>query len=129
MADSIIEVLAELNNLHSHFTEKNSKMKNYFLLLISIFFAISLHAQDSPVIDAELPESEFHVAINPTDTNHIILATMHGKGETNDLRSTIHLTREPPGKPVHLMVYTPVIREQVILCLISMSREMPTWSI
>jgi hypothetical protein len=60
-------------------------MKNYFLLLISVFFAISLHAQDSLVIDAALPDSEFHVAINPTDSNNIIIATMHG-GSTGDMK-------------------------------------------
>jgi hypothetical protein len=60
-------------------------MKNNFLLLIFVFFAISLHAQDTLVVDAALPDSEFHVAINPMDSNNIIIATMHG-GSTGDMK-------------------------------------------
>lgn len=63
-------------------------MKQFLSLLYISFFANILFAQEGIVVDAELPEAEFHVAINPIDSNNIILATMHGKSEpgANDLR-------------------------------------------
>ncbi len=42
-----------------------------------------LRAQDEIVEDASHPEAEFHVAINPTDTNNIVLATIHGFAEVD----------------------------------------------
>jgi hypothetical protein len=64
---------------------KTPIMKCPLYILISILLANLLHAQDSLVVDAELPDSEFHVAINPTDSNNIIIATMHG-GTTGDMK-------------------------------------------
>lgn len=60
-------------------------MKHSLLILISLLLTTLLPAQDSLVIDAGLPDSEFHVAINPTDSNNIIIATMHG-GTTGDMK-------------------------------------------
>jgi hypothetical protein len=56
---------------NQHFM-KYLKMKSAFLFLISLLFATSLFAQDTLVIDAALPESEFHVAINPRDSSKVI---------------------------------------------------------
>lgn len=61
-------------------------MKKITLLLYTLLFVNILLAQDGVVVGADLPESEFHVAINPTDSNNIIVATMHGESETDDLR-------------------------------------------
>ncbi|MEM1219585.1 MAG: hypothetical protein AAGH79_11755 [Bacteroidota bacterium] len=64
------------------------------ILLLLCFFAglHSILAQEGIVVDGDLPEAEFHVAINPIDTNHIIVATMHGREvlEGNNLR--VHYT-------------------------------------
>ncbi len=60
-------------------------MKQFFFILTSTFSIHFLQAQDTLVVDAALPDSEFHVAINPTDSNNIIVATMHG-GTTGDLK-------------------------------------------
>lgn len=60
-------------------------MKRSILILTVMLVAGLLQAQDSLVVDAEFPDSEFHVAINPTDSNNIIIATMHG-GTTGDMK-------------------------------------------
>lgn len=52
-------------------------MKQFFSLLLFCVFARSLSAQDEIVKNGFKPESEFHVAINPNDSNHIVLATMY----------------------------------------------------
>ncbi len=55
-------------------------MKHPILLVLFSCLGLGLFAQEGVVIDAAEPEAEFHVAINPLDSNHIIVATMHGKG-------------------------------------------------
>ena len=55
---------------------------------VFLFSSIALFGQDVLVADEEEPEAEFSVAMNPLDTNNIILTTMIGFGEslTGDLR-------------------------------------------
>jgi hypothetical protein len=50
---------------------KKSILFAFFLLLVCRLFT-----QNEIVQDGEMPESELHVAINPTDTNNIIVAVM-----------------------------------------------------
>jgi Neuraminidase (sialidase) len=61
-------------------------MKNNFLLLIFVFFAISLHAQDTLVVDAaHCLIRNFTWPLILRTTNNIIIATMHG-GTTGDMK-------------------------------------------
>ena len=71
---------------------KNLPMKNVLCFLVLIYCITSTNAQDELVKDENVPEAEFHVAINPLDQNNIIIATIHGFGnpDANNLR--IHYT-------------------------------------
>lgn len=62
------------------------------LMLISSLFCQFIFAQDEIVNDADESEAEFHVAINPLDSNNIILATMSGPAGVGDL--TIYYTHD-----------------------------------
>jgi hypothetical protein len=53
-------------------------MKTIIIQSILYLLAISVMSQDIIMNDAPLPEAEFHTAINPTDNNNIVLATIHG---------------------------------------------------
>lgn len=52
----------------------------YILSLTLFLLSLSIFSQDIIVNDANNPEAEFHTAINPLDTNNIVLATMNGFG-------------------------------------------------
>lgn len=53
---------------------------NHIPALIFCLFSFSLFSQDILVEDGNNPEAEFHTAINPTDTNNIVLATQNDFG-------------------------------------------------
>ncbi len=68
-------------------------MKTIILLFFSLCPAL-IFSQDVLVNDADLPEAEFHVAINPTDTNNIVLAVQRGFGSGNNFGITIYYTHD-----------------------------------
>jgi len=47
-------------------------------LIFTLFLSITLFAQEGIVNDGNLPEAEFHTAINPTNTDNMVVATMSG---------------------------------------------------
>lgn len=55
-----------------------------FSIIILNFSFCFLWSQESIVNDGDLPESEFHVVMNPLDTNHIVLASIHGFGNMSN---------------------------------------------
>lgn len=67
-----------------------------YILVLFLFLKLSntIQSQDIIVNDGNLPEAEFHVAINPVDTNNIILATMHGFNSQNGNFITIYYTQD-----------------------------------
>jgi len=52
------------------------KSNSVILILALLFGGFHLNAQDLALEESEFPESEFDVAINPTDNNNIVVATM-----------------------------------------------------
>jgi len=69
-------------------------MQKLLILLCVLSYGLVSTAQDIIVNDANLPEAEFHVAINPNDTNNIIIATIHGFGDANGNNFTIYYTND-----------------------------------
>jgi hypothetical protein len=69
-------------------------MKSFLIIICGIIISLSINAQDEPVYDAELPEAEFHVAINPTDTNNIVLATISGSRDVDGNHIVIYYTSD-----------------------------------
>lgn len=61
-------------------------MKKILSLLSLLLLGQFLWSQDGLVVESDLSDAEFHAAINPIDTNNIIVATMHGDGINNELR-------------------------------------------
>jgi len=54
-----------------------------------------LSAQDFQLSDTDdIAEAEFHVAINPTDTNNIVVCTMHGFAQVTDSYFSIYYTED-----------------------------------
>lgn len=66
--------------------------KTILFFLASLFFSQLNFAQDGVVNDANEAEAEFHVAINPLDSNNMIVATIHGFSGTSNI--TIYYTRD-----------------------------------
>jgi hypothetical protein len=66
-------------------------MKKSILFALMLLISCRLFAQNEIVKDGELPEAEMHVAINPLDSNNIIVAVM--KGYANDTFSRIVIYR------------------------------------
>lgn len=58
-------------------------MKFTIFLLVLLFNFLSVFSQDIILNNSTLPEAEFHVAINPLDSNNIVLAVQHGFGDPN----------------------------------------------
>ena len=52
----------------------------YITFAILFLLSLSVFSQDVIVEDANKPEAEFHAAINPLDSNNIVLTTMHHYG-------------------------------------------------
>ena len=70
-------------------------MKTIVLPLLAIAFAYTLSAQNEIVEDGALPESELHVAINPADSNNIVLAVMKGTFDSDTFsRISIYYTKD-----------------------------------
>ncbi len=74
----------------SHYQQLIIITMNHISILIFCVFTFSLFSQDVLVEDANNPEAEFHAAINPTDTNNIVLATQNDFGGTPTI--TIYYT-------------------------------------
>ena len=64
----------------------------YISLTLIFLSNFSLFAQETLVNDAVKPEAEFHVAINPLDSNTIVLATQHDFGGISNI--TIYYTHD-----------------------------------
>ncbi len=64
----------------------------YISLTLLFLSNLSLFAQEALVNDAVKPEAEFHVAINPLDSNTIVLATQHDFGGISNI--TIYYTHD-----------------------------------
>ncbi len=52
--------------------------KNTLVLSLLLLFSISSYSQEKIVNDGNIPEAEFHVVMNPLDSNHMVIATMQG---------------------------------------------------
>jgi len=72
-------------------------MKNTYLVL-TIFFSLltakNICAQDQILQKSDRAEAEFHTAINPLDSNNIVLATMHGFSNVEDSYFSIYVTKD-----------------------------------
>jgi len=67
-------------------------MKRIIILLIVLINFIYVFAQDRIVYDDAKPESELSAAINPIDTNNIIIAVINGfSGNDNDFSSAFSI--------------------------------------
>ncbi len=64
----------------------------YISLIVVFLSSLSLFSQETIVEDASNPEAEFHVAINPLDSNNIVLATQHDFGGVRNI--TIYYTND-----------------------------------
>ncbi len=73
---------------------KLTRMLKYFTTFYLVIISLLLNAQDEILNDAEYPEAEFHVAMNPLDTNNIILATMHGFNDEETNKIIIYYTND-----------------------------------
>lgn len=70
-------------------------MKKRFLPLLLLFATLQLFAQNNIVENGALPESELHVAINPVDSNNIVLAVMKGTFDSDTFsRISIYYTKD-----------------------------------
>ena len=69
----------------------NLNMK-YITFPILFLLSLSVFSQDVIIEDAEKPEAEFHAAINPLDSNNIVLTTQHDFGGVRDI--TIYYTND-----------------------------------
>lgn len=70
-------------------------MKKCISILLAFNISLAaIHAQDKILNKSELAEAEFHTAINPLDTNNIVLVTMHGFDSVEDSDLTIYYTRD-----------------------------------
>ena len=66
-------------------------MKNLTLILL-LFSSLSIFSQETIVRDANHPEAELHVAINPLDSNNIVVTTQHDFGGIFNI--TIYYTND-----------------------------------
>jgi len=64
----------------------------YITFPILFLLSLSVFSQDVIIEDAEKPEAEFHAAINPLDSNNIVLTTQHDFGGVRDI--TIYYTND-----------------------------------
>lgn len=70
-------------------------MKSIQTTLFILLFACTLGAQNEIVEDGALPESELHTAINPNDSNNIVLAVMKGTFNSDTFsRISIYYTKD-----------------------------------
>jgi len=69
-------------------------MRQFSLFIIAIIFPLFIYAQDGIVMQSEFAEAEFHVAINPTDENNIVVVTMHGFSDVTNSFFSIYYTRD-----------------------------------
>lgn len=70
-------------------------MKPTCLTALLLAFTQCLFGQNQIVEDGALPESELHVAINPTDSNNIVLAVMKGTFDSDTFsRISIYYTKD-----------------------------------
>ena len=71
-------------------------MHIYKIIFISVLTLLSLStiAQDKIIQDSELAEAEFHTAINPTNSNNIVVVTMHGFEDVTDSYFSIYYTKD-----------------------------------
>ena len=70
-------------------------MKTIYLPILFFALTQTLFAQNQIVEDGALPESELHVAINPTDSNNIVLAVMKGTFDSDTFsRISIYYTKD-----------------------------------
>ena len=81
------------------FTSNQNFENTFFTLKLSLFFALLLFsgiltAQDRILRDSDREEAEFSTAIDPQDSNNIILATMHGFEEITESFLTIYYTSD-----------------------------------
>jgi hypothetical protein len=55
-------------------------MNIFKIVLMSclLFLTLVVKGQDQILQNSEMAEAEFHTAINPTDSNNIVVATMRG---------------------------------------------------
>jgi len=64
----------------------------YITLLFLLLSSLSSYSQETIVNDANKAEAELHVAINPLDSNNIVIATQHDFGGVFDI--TIYYTTD-----------------------------------
>lgn len=69
-------------------------MKSYRLNIITILLLLCqfINAQDQLLQTSEQAEAEFHTAINPTDSNNIVVVTMRGFDEVENSYFSIYYT-------------------------------------
>lgn len=66
-----------------------------FPFLLSIFLLnVTLYSQDTLVRNASLPEAELHAAINPLDSNNIVLSVQHGASDPHGSFLSIYYTND-----------------------------------
>ena len=72
--------------------------KTVLLICTMLILAFNLNAQDVQLSDTDdIAEAEFHVAINPTDTNNIVVCSMHGFSGIEDSYFSIYFTENFGG--------------------------------
>lgn len=72
-------------------------MRNSYLLFSLVFTLFILQktvAQDQILQQSDLAEAEFHTAINPLDSNNIVLVTMHGFSDVTNSYFSIYVTKD-----------------------------------
>ncbi len=68
--------------------------KELIITLVFITFSLIVQSQDALLEDGNLPEAEIHAAINPTDSDNIVVAAQHGFADPNDFNLSIYYTTD-----------------------------------
>ncbi len=64
-----------------------------YLLWVFLFFSIVGFSQDAILNDADHPEAELHAAINPLDTNNIVVVVQYGFGSQDAFYTHIYYSK------------------------------------
>ncbi len=85
-------------------------MKKLFTLAIFIAGCSYVLSQDQMIDNGDLPQAEFHVAINPLDSNNMVLATMQNNGEILNIYYTLDF-----GESWELSQYTGIPDDYILV--------------
>ncbi len=66
----------------------------YQIILLLTLVTLQAYGQDNILRDTDLSQAEFSVAMNPLDSNNIVLVTMHGFDDVSDSYFSIYFSND-----------------------------------